>query len=51
MESEQLDGRCNARHGAEGNPMTTINSYMNYAFFALAVVALVGLGVAILVSH
>jgi hypothetical protein len=31
--------------------MTTINSYMNYAFCALAVVALAGIGVAVMVSH
>jgi hypothetical protein len=31
--------------------MTTINSYMNYAFFALAVVALVAITVAVMVSH
>ena len=31
--------------------MTTINSYMNYAFCLLGVVALVGITVAIMVSH
>ena len=30
---------------------TTINSYLNYAFCALAVVALVGIGVAVMVSQ
>ena len=31
--------------------MTAINSYMNYALYALAFVALAGIGVAIMVSH
>ena len=31
--------------------MTSINSYMNYAFYALGVVALVSIGVAVMVSH
>jgi hypothetical protein len=30
--------------------MTTINSYMNYAFFALGLISLVGITVAIMVS-
>jgi hypothetical protein len=30
--------------------MTTVNSYMNYAFCALAVISLVGITVAIMVS-
>jgi hypothetical protein len=46
----KLDGRCNARKRAEGTPMTTINSYMNYAFCALAVISLVGITVAIMIS-
>jgi hypothetical protein len=29
---------------------TTINSYMNYAFYALAVISVVGIAVAIMVS-
>jgi hypothetical protein len=29
---------------------TTINSYMNYAFYALAVISVIGIGVAIMVS-
>ena len=50
-QSEKLDGRRTARHGAEGTPMIPINAYMNYAFCALALVALAGIGVAIMVSH
>jgi hypothetical protein len=30
---------------------TTINSYMNYAFYALAVVAVLGIAVAVMVSQ
>ena len=30
--------------------MTTINSYMNYAFYALAVFSVIGIAIAIMVS-
>jgi hypothetical protein len=46
----KLDGRCNARKRAEGTAMTTINSYMNYAFCALAVISLVAITVVIMIS-
>jgi hypothetical protein len=39
-----------ARTRAEGSmSATTINSYMNYAFYALAVISVIGITVAIMV--
>jgi len=52
MARNKLDGRCNARASAQRGSMstTTINSYMNYAFYALAVISVIGLTVSIMVS-
>jgi hypothetical protein len=52
MARNKPDGRCNTRASAQRGFMstTTINSYMNYAFYALAVISVIGITVAIMVS-
>jgi hypothetical protein len=47
ISSTAVATRAQARRG---DSMTTINSYMNYAFCALAVISLIGVTVAIMVS-